>query len=182
LKGETATRRDKEGLKVMRPDIGELIQGIKRALAEEVLPAVGSSFAREQLTYTLFVCEHLSQRWDQAHIFAAEEYGDLRATLAAVVEIGRRATASPAEFAAVIDAVAVALASDDGNAARPLRALSAATAELEGAVARLLAACATPPAAEQEACAAVRSTLRGFMKRQLARDEQWVSTAQIGWW
>lgn len=166
----------------MHPDIGDLIQGIKRSLSEEILPAITNMFAREQLAYTLFLCEHLAARWDQAHMFAAEEYTDLRATLAAAIAIGRRCQAPTASFTALLDATGVALAADDAGTARPLRALSATIGELKGALVRLLAACADPAPVDQEACAEMRRALHDFMKRQLARDEQWVSTAQIGWW
>jgi hypothetical protein len=166
----------------MRPDIGDVIHGIKRTLGEEILPALTDTFAREQLAYTLFLCEHLAARWDQAHMFTAEEYADLRATLAAAIDVGRRSTAPTASFTALLDGTAVALAADEASTARPLRVLSAAIAEFTGALVRLLAACADLPPADRKVCADVRTILCDFMKRQLARDEQWVSSAQIGWW
>src|ERR1700687_5232396 len=111
----------------MRPDIGDLIEGIKRALSEEILPAVNDAFAREQLAYALFLCEHLASRWDRAHIFFHHEHADLHATLGAVVEIGRRCTAPTARFSGLLDSTAVALAGDEPTALRPLRALSSAS-------------------------------------------------------
>lgn len=166
----------------MQPDIGYLIQGIKRSLSEEILPAVGSNFAREQVAYTLFLCEHLANRWDQAHVTAAEEYDDLRATLTAAEQIGRRCTAPPGDFAAALAAAAAVLAAEEVCGPRPLRALSTSIHELQRALARLLDACEQTMPADGDLVAEVRATLRGFMKRQLGRDEQWVAGAQVGWW
>ncbi len=166
----------------MQPDIGYLIQGIKRSLSEEILPAVGSNFAREQVAYTLFLCEHLANRCDQAHLTAAEEYGDLRATLAAAEQVGRRCTAPPGEFAAALDAAAAVLAAEEAHGPRPLRAMSASIHELKRALVRLLDACEQTLPADCDLVVEIRETLRGFMKRQLGRDEQWVAGAQVGWW
>ncbi len=166
----------------MRPDIGDLIQGIKRTLTEEILPTVSSDFAREQLAYTLFLCEHLATRWDRAHISTAEEHADLRATLTAAVEIGRRAGAAPPGVHAILDATAVVLAAEEAAGPRPLSVTTASVTDLKRALVRILDACATAEAAAIDACAEIRDTLRGFMKRQLVRDEEWVNTAQIGWW
>jgi hypothetical protein len=166
----------------MHPDIGDLIQGIKRVLAEEILPALNNTFAREQLAYTLFLCEHVAARWDQAHIYVIQEHDDLRETLAAVLDIGRRRRTPAPAFRALLDAVAVSLTTEETAAPRPLRALSAANTELKTALVRLLEACEDAAAVDQDILAQMRATLRGFMKRQLGRDEEWVSTAQIGWW
>lgn len=165
----------------MHPDIGDLIQGIKRALANEVLPAVTTPFAREQLAYTLFLCEHLAARWDRAHSATAEEYSDLRATLASAVDMARRCNAPAPEFAALVDATGVTLATEDVGG-RPLRDVTAAIKELRERIAQFVAACANGDGADQTVLAEIRTALRGFMKRQLARDEEWVSVSQIGWW
>jgi len=166
----------------MHPDIGDLIHGIKRTLTEEILPALNSGFAREQLGYTLFLCEHMAARWDHAHIYMAQEHGDLRATLAAALDVGRRCRAPSASLSALLDTTAVTLATEETGGPRPLRALSAANAELKAALVRLLGACEDTASVDQDVLTEMRRTLRGFMTRQLSRDEEWVSTAQIGWW
>ena len=166
----------------MQPDIGHLIQGIKRSLNEEILPAISSTFAREQVAYTLFLCEHLANRWDQAHVAATDEHGDVLATLTAAVRLGRSCADPPAAFTAALDAAAAVLAADEVRGPRPLRALTASIHELKRTLVRLLDACEQTTPAHGDTLAEIRSTLRGFMKRQLARDEQWVATAQIGWW
>ncbi len=166
----------------MHPDIGDLIQGIKRTLTEEILPALNSGFAREQLGYTLFLCEHMASRWDHAHIYMAQEHNDLRETLASAVDSGRRCRAPSATLTASLDATAVSLATEEAVGLRPLRVLSAANGELKAALVRLLEACEDAASADQDVLMEMRKTLRGFMKRQLGRDEDWVSASQIGWW
>jgi hypothetical protein len=166
----------------MHPDIGDLLQGIKRTLTEEILPSLNGTFAREQLAYTLFLCEHMSARWDQAHIYVTQEHGDLRETLAAAVDIGRRCRAPSATFNALLDMATVTLATEEPAALRPLRALSTANAALKATLVRLLEGCEDPTSTDQDILTEMRTVLRGFMKRQLTRDEEWVSTAQIGWW
>jgi len=106
----------------------------------------------------------------------------LLATLTAAVHIGRRCTDPPAEFAAVLDAAAGVLAGDGVGDPRPLRALTASIHELKRMLVRLLDACEQARPADGGVLAEIRGTLRAFMKRQLARDEQWIATAQIGWW
>ena len=165
----------------MRPDIGDLIEGIKRSLSEEILPAVEGSFAREQLAYTLFLCEHLAARWDQAHLFVQEEHDDVHATLAAAVEQGRRCVAPSARFAALLDSTTAALAADAG-APQPLRAVAAASRALKETAVHFLEACDSVHRADAGVADDIRRTLRGFMERQLRRDEAWVVGAQIGWW
>src|SRR5262245_26533818 len=165
----------------MRPDLGELIEGMKRTLAEEVLPAVDSPFAREQLGYTLVLCEHLAKRWSQAHLFAADEYTDLCETLTHAIEIGRNCKTLSADLTAALSAAVAALAADPGGTARPLDVLSATTRQLLGILTRLLDATAAG-GADPETTRTLRDTLRGFATRQLARDEAWVSSVPIGWW
>jgi hypothetical protein len=166
----------------MRPDIGDLIEGIKRALSEEILPTINDTFAREQLAYSLFLCEHLANRWDQAHIYFHHEHADLHATLSAVVEIGRRCTTPTARFSALLDSTAVALAADESTTPRPLRAQSAASHALKEMVGQFLDVCGSAAATDNEVFGEIRATLHAWMKRQLARDEEWVTGAQIGWW
>jgi len=166
----------------MRPDIGDLIEGIKRSLNEEILPVVDNAFAREQLAYTLFLCEHLARRWDQAHIFAQGEHDDLRRTLAAVVEIGCRCTAPTARLVASLEAARVALSAAPDITSQPLRVVSSFSQSLTERVVQLLDACEESAPADAAACTAIADALRAFVQRQQARDEQWVTDVQIGWW
>lgn len=166
----------------MHPDIGDLIQGIKRSLADEILPAVSTVHAREQLTYTVFLCEHLATRWDRAHIYVGQTHDDLRATLAAALDIARACRRPSADLLEALAAVPPALASDEATGPQALRLLTVRVAELKGALVRLLTASAAADPSDHDILARLRETLRGYMKRELQRDEEWVSTAQIGWW
>jgi hypothetical protein len=165
----------------MRPDIGDLIQGIKRTLTEAILPAVDTPFVREQIAYTLFLCEHLAARWDRAHLHVAAEHRDLRETLAVAAGVGRRCARPATQFAAVVDATAIALAAHDDQP-RPLRELAEETRELKTTLLRFLEFSEDAAAADEAIRSELRGTLRAFMVRQLQRDEQWVAGAMIGWW
>ena len=165
----------------MHPDVGDLILGIRRSLMEEILPAVTTPYAREQLAFAALFCDHLAARWDGAHLFIIAEYDDLRTTLAAAVEIGRRGTPS-AQLATVLDATDVALFATQSGGGQSLRALEMAIAELKGSVVRMLKACGGGDAADATLRAEMRQTLRAYMRRQLGREEEWISTTPIGWW
>ena len=165
----------------MHPDVGDLILGIKRSLMEEILPAVSTAYAREQVAFAALFCDHVAARWDSAHLFIIAEYDDLRATLAAVVEIGRHGT--PGEhLAAALEATDAALFATRSCGGQSLRTLEAAIVGLKSSVARLLDACDRGDAADAAQRTEMRQTLRACMRRQLGREEEWVSTTPIGWW
>jgi hypothetical protein len=166
----------------MHPDVGDIIIGIKRSLMEEILPAVATPFAREQLAFAALLCDHLAARWDGAHLFITAEYDDLRRTLATAVEIGRRCAAPRANLTAGLDGADGALAATTAGGAQPLRALESASAGLKGSVVRLLEACNDGDAADPAVLAEMRRTLRAYMRRQLCREEEWISTTPVGWW
>jgi hypothetical protein len=166
----------------MHPNVGDLILGIKRSLMEEILPAVGTAYAREQLAFAALFCDHVAARWDSAHLFIAAEYDDLRATLAAAVDIGRRGRTPRPALTAALDATEVALFAAPSGSAHALRVVDTAIVELKGHVVRLLEACDDGDAAGDPECAELRQTLRAYMRRQLGREEEWISTTPIGWW
>jgi len=165
----------------MHPDIGDLIVGIKRSLVEEILPAVSTAYAREQLAFAALFCDHIAARWDRAHLFVMAEFDDLRATLAAAVAQGRRCRSAGAPLLAALDAADDVLATGT-VAAQPLRILQATAAELKARIVRLLDAVEADHGDDSAALAEIRGTLHSYMRRQLAREEEWVSTTPIGWW
>jgi hypothetical protein len=166
----------------MHPNVGDLILGIKRSLMEEILPAVSTPYAREQLAFAALFCDHLAARWDGAHLFIMAEYDDLRATLATAVDIGRRCPTPSQPLATVLDATEVALFATQSGDGQPLRVIDTAIAELKGNVVRLREACDHGDPADDSVRGEMRQTLRAYMRRQLAREEEWVSTTPIGWW
>ena len=70
----------------------------------------------------------------------------------------------------------------DRRAGEAKLAQTAAIAELKSSVVRLLEACDSSDAADTTNCTEMRQTLRAYMHRQLAREEEWISTTPIGWW
>jgi hypothetical protein len=166
----------------MHPNVGDLILGIKRSLMEEILPAVSTAYAREQLAFAALFCDHIAARWDSAHLFVTAEHDDLRTTLTAAVEIGRRCRTPSLQFTTVLDATEVALSAPQPCTAPSLRVLETAIADMKGSVVRLLEAGDSGDAADAARRAEMRQTLRAYMHRQLGREEEWISTTPIGWW
>ena len=166
----------------MHPDVGDLILGIKRSLMEEILPAVGTAYAREQLAFAALFCDHVAARWDRTHIFVIAEFDDLRTTLATAIASGRGCRPPRAPLTAALDSANAALIATGADTAQPLRVLQRAVAELKACLVRLLEACDDRDATDGEWRAAMRESLRAYMRRQLAREEDWVSTTPIGWW
>jgi len=166
----------------MHPDVGDLLQGIRRSLMEEILPAVSTTYAREQLAFAALFCDHMAARWDSVHLFVTAEFDDLRTTLAAAVDIGRRCRTPAQHLAAALDSTAAALVATQGHGAQPLRALKATIAELKENLVRLLEVSDGGNSADHDVLVEMRQTLRAYMRRQLGREEEWVSTTPIGWW
>jgi hypothetical protein len=47
----------------VRPDVGEVIEGVRAILAEVIAPAVGSPYARSQLDNVLVALDAVGQQW-----------------------------------------------------------------------------------------------------------------------
>lgn len=67
---------------MLRPTPGELLAGVRRELAEQVLPEVASGAAARQLRAALHVLAQLERCWDLMPSYLAADNADLRASLA----------------------------------------------------------------------------------------------------
>jgi hypothetical protein len=66
---------------VLRPTTGELLDGVRRELAAQVLPALPRGAEYRQLKAALHVLGQVSATWDGAHTVLRADNADLAATL-----------------------------------------------------------------------------------------------------
>ncbi|HVV09312.1 hypothetical protein [Amycolatopsis sp.] len=74
---------------MLRPTPGELLEGLRRELREEVLPAVPAGAAARQLRAAIHVLGKLAQTWDLQHRYLEADNLDLDVTLANLARIAR---------------------------------------------------------------------------------------------
>ena len=65
----------------MYPRYPDVIRTIQQNLIREIIPDLGTDYAREQATGILVLLEHLVGYWDRAADMLREENADLRETL-----------------------------------------------------------------------------------------------------
>ncbi|THJ74606.1 hypothetical protein [Candidatus Frankia alpina] len=66
---------------MLRPTPGELLEGLRRELRDEVLPAVPAGFAARQLRAAIHVLGKLADTWDVQHHYLETDNIDLEVTL-----------------------------------------------------------------------------------------------------
>jgi hypothetical protein len=71
----------------MRSTPGELLEGLRRELREQVLPALPAGAAARQLRAALHVLGKLAQTWDLQHCYLEADNFDLDVTLANLARI-----------------------------------------------------------------------------------------------
>lgn len=158
----------------MRPDIGDYLRGVKKTLAEIVLPTLTDPFALEQSAFIMLALEHLLARWDKVWHFCREENLALRGVLAEAAARLSREASLPNNAASLLKRIQDRLrkeeAEDVGD--RPYESLRDGNVCLRELLAELLG---TVGGEEQNRSA------RAFMKEQLAREREWVRVGELVW-
>ncbi|AEH10643.1 MULTISPECIES: hypothetical protein [Protofrankia] len=72
---------------MLRPTPGELLEGLRRELRDEVLPAVPAGSAARQLRAAIHVLGRLADTWDAQHHYLETDNVDLEATLASLARL-----------------------------------------------------------------------------------------------
>ncbi|WP_250292113.1 hypothetical protein, partial [Frankia sp. CiP1_Cm_nod1] len=81
---------------MLRPTPGELLEGLRRELRDEVLPAVPAGSAARQLRAAIHVLGRLADTWDVQHHYLETDNVDLEVTLASLARLaGVRRTRQP---------------------------------------------------------------------------------------
>lgn len=65
----------------MYPTFPDVLRTVQQNTMRDIMPALGTDYAREQATGLLLLLQHLLERWDCALEALQEENADLRATL-----------------------------------------------------------------------------------------------------
>lgn len=66
---------------MQRPNTGELLRGLRKSLAEQVLPALPKGVPHQQLKAALHLLGRLERSWDLAASHLAEDNADITAVL-----------------------------------------------------------------------------------------------------
>jgi hypothetical protein len=74
---------------MLRPTLNEMILGIQRAIVETLLPELQSPYAQSQAVTCAGVLGYISASLSSTLLYDDAEIEDLRATLAAVLKVGR---------------------------------------------------------------------------------------------
>jgi hypothetical protein len=156
----------------MRPNIGDLLAGIKKTFGEVIVPALKDPFALEQASFIMLALEHLAGRWDKVERFCREENAGLRRLLA-------EAVASPGADAAVVarevvESIRERLAAEDvtDREARSVQSLFEANAALRALLIGLSDAIKDD---------GFRRKIRAWLKQQLEREREWVKVGEFVW-
>lgn len=168
----------------MRPDIGDLLRGLKKTFGEVILPSLTQPFAVEQATFMMLVFEHIVARWDSAYGFCRVENSELRQVLTEAA--GKLCAGSQRHpgLSGLLGEIQARIADEQAaeNTGREIRSISDANVVLRGLFCRLLECVeggngtdGIPGSSE------VVQAGRAYLKRQLERDHDWVRVGEFVW-
>lgn len=130
---------------MQRPNPGELLAGLRRSLAEQVLPALPRGVPQQQLKAALHLMGRLERSWDLAASHLAEDNADIAAVLGALLpangpqSLEARLAAIPAGKPEGYNDPALATAAQRNLALHQLLLEQADTPELRALFARMAA-------------------------------------------
>jgi len=146
--------------------VERLLDGVLHTLETEVLPDVGTSFARGQIHCAIDVLANLRGRVEEKAALHAADAEGAEAALAAAAE--RLRAAGHAEAARTVDAA---------RAAAPPEPPAERAAALRRAVVEALGALAALP---EKAAAPAHEALRGYLVPQVVRDVAPLVPSRLG--
>jgi len=165
----------------MRPDLDDILSGVQRLLQNDLVPALMTTpFLAEQAMYATLLLEYGKKLWPRLHLTLAEEHGDLRATLSAVVAQLRPESPAGATLAAAVAARLDEPA--DHVASTTLDVLAQRNAVLRGLVSEVTALldahASDAPGAPLEAA---RATIDAYLQRHAARQYHELELLGLSW-
>ncbi len=94
------------------PSLGEVLEGLHRAMEESVVPSIEDAYARTQATNVSIQLRDLMQRWEELPEWLAVENEEARSGLAECIQAMERVTVSRGEqeVRALVDALRLQLA------------------------------------------------------------------------
>lgn len=72
---------------MQRPNPGELLNGLRRSLEDQVLPALPPGIPQQQLKAALHLIGRLERSWDMAARHLAEDNADIEAVLGSILPV-----------------------------------------------------------------------------------------------
>jgi hypothetical protein len=165
----------------MRPDLDDILAGVQRLLQDDIVPALAATpFLAEQALFATLLLEYGKKLWPRLHLVLAEEHGDLRATLSAVVGPLRAESTDGATLAAAI--AADLDGATTGVATSTLDVLARRNADLRGLVGQVVALldahASLSPGASFEG---VRGVVDAYLARHAARQFHELEQLGISW-
>lgn len=146
----------------MYPMFPDILRTVQQNVTRDIMPDLGSDYAREQATGLLLLLQYLLDRWDCAFEALADENADLRATLGKISAITNTAEAATEQHSE--------------NAGATAGSGDAMIAENRALRARLAEVIATAPLASP-----ALGLAKEFMARQVERETAAVAGAAPTW-
>jgi hypothetical protein len=165
----------------MRPSLDDILSGVQRLLQNDLVPAlVATPFLVEQTLYATLLLEYGKKLSPRLHLVLAEEHGDLRATLAAVVAPLRSDSPDGATLAGAITGRLDDTTSDVASSTLDVLAQrNVSLRALVSEVVALLDAHDTPsPSAPFEAA---RAIIDAYLRRHAARQHHELQVLGVSW-
>jgi hypothetical protein len=165
----------------MRPDLSDILAGVQRLLAQEIVPALGGSpYLQEQATMACVLLEHCRNLWPRIHLAVASEHADLCATLDRLPPL-LTAAGKPA-LGVLAEELRTTLDRDRSLASsRPLTAVLEVDRGLRELLSRATRLLGEPAPGENAACNAARDEIAAYLRRFAAREAELVSALGLGW-
>ena len=165
----------------MRPDPSDLIAGVQRLLAQEIVPALADTpYLQEQATMACVLLENCRNLWPRLHLVVGAEHDDLCATLDRLAP--PLAAAADTGLAALAREVRAAIDRDRSAATdRPLTEVLETDRGLRELVSRATRLLGDPVAGESVERRTARDEISAYLCRFAAREADLVSALGLGW-
>jgi hypothetical protein len=165
----------------MRPDPSDLLAGVQRLLAQEIVPALaGTPYLQEQATMACVLLEHCRNLWPRLHLVVTAEHDDLRRTLERLAPVV--AAAGDAALAALAQEFGATLDRDRSVATdRPLTDVLESDRGLRELVSRATRLLGEPVTGESVERRTARDVISAYLCRFAAREADLVSALGLGW-
>jgi hypothetical protein len=166
----------------MRPDVGDILAAVQQGLMEQVMPEITNPHVMERVALMLMMLDHCMKRWDRVYAFVWEEHEDLRGALKKIAG-ERTQSGAGGEIEAALREISALAADAEPEEAPPgssvtLREHSDRARE---ALSRLLHALASEDLDKNPTLRSVRAHAAAYIRRQIARDREWVQAGEIVW-
>lgn len=159
---------------MIKPTIGELLNGVAASLRERVLPEIPPGTTRRQIQSAIGIIRRASLIWDKTGPYFYADNQDIEQTMRDLIPVAERAAA--AEGNTRLDAVCARMRATVDRSAESVEAypspsvLGARNLELQELIAELQETLYETPAPRSAFRREIDSRLRTLLRRMLARE------------